>query len=514
MEFHNNLIIGGGPAGIQMAYFLKKRNESYCVLERDDKAGNFFATQPRHRKLLSINKKHTGYSERGSQLRFDWNSLLDDDGTLKASDYSDEYFPNPDIIVDYSNDYVEKHGLNISYNTTVKKVSKSGDVFTVETTDGKELQCERLFVGTGLFKENIPAIKGIEHCDTYNSASINPKDYTDKRVLILGKGNSGFETADNLIETTEKITICGSKHVKLAWGSHYVGDLRAVNNNFVDTYLLKSQNNILDGDLREVRKEGDELIASIYFESRKRSYEFPFDKIIFCTGFKFDDAIFDDSCKPDLTECGRLPMMTSSWESKTTKNLHFIGTIMQMRDRKKTMSGFIHGFRHNIEALDQIIDPQHTWREQADLKLDPMALTGHIMKRISHTPAMFLQPGFLCDLFWLDKEKNTIKFWHDVPRDYARDHGFIDNAFTVSLEYKECDENQNPLTMPRGVGVAEDFYLHPIIREFKEGKCVNTYFLPDDLDNDWFILPDHLELMKKISSSIFESVSVKQVEVT
>jgi ribulose 1,5-bisphosphate synthetase/thiazole synthase len=33
-------IIGAGPAGIQMAYFLKKSKSDYIIFERNNKAGN------------------------------------------------------------------------------------------------------------------------------------------------------------------------------------------------------------------------------------------------------------------------------------------------------------------------------------------------------------------------------------------------------------------------------------------------------------------------------------------
>jgi hypothetical protein len=43
----------------------------------------------------------------------------------------------------------------------------------------------------------------------------------------------------------------------MAWKTHYVGNLRAVNNNFLDTYQLKSQNVILDAHIDQIRAKGD-----------------------------------------------------------------------------------------------------------------------------------------------------------------------------------------------------------------------------------------------------------------
>ena len=52
------------------------------------------------------------------------------------------------------------------------------------------------------------------------------------------------------METTTHIHVAGPGPIRMAWRTHYVGHLRAVNNNFLDTYQLKSANAILDGHVR------------------------------------------------------------------------------------------------------------------------------------------------------------------------------------------------------------------------------------------------------------------------
>lgn len=495
---HENIIIGAGPAGIQLAYFFQQRDEDYIILERNQTAGSYFAEFPRHRQLLSINKPHTGYTETEAKLRYDWNSLLCDDPTLVATNYSQDYFPNADIIVDYCRDFSEHYNLRIVFNSNVVNIDKSGEHFRINTEDGNTYTCRNLIVGTGLYTENIPAIDGIEHCKTYATASVNPEDYRNKRVFILGKSNSAFEFADSIIGTSQKIYICSPNHVKFAWGTHYVGNLRAVNNNFIDTYLLKAQNNILEGNPQAVFKQNDELIVRVYFESRKRYFDFPCDEVILCTGFKFDSTMFSEQYQPERTPCGRLPKMDATWQSTNIDHLYFIGTLMQMRDYRKTMSAFIHGFRHNIEALDQILDQHCAWRKINQVTNDLDSLTDKVLQRLSRSASIFLQPGFMVDLFWLEPNNQNVTFWHDVPIDYAKVQGILNqHVFTVSLEYKPCDDSMNPVAMPRGVGVDEDFYLHPIIREYKDGKCINRLFLADDLDNDWLILPEHRESLRQ-----------------
>ena len=75
------LVIGAGPAGLQLGYFLDRAKRNYLILEANA-PGHFFTTFPRHRKLISNNKVHTGFDDLELNLRWDWNSLLADDQRL------------------------------------------------------------------------------------------------------------------------------------------------------------------------------------------------------------------------------------------------------------------------------------------------------------------------------------------------------------------------------------------------------------------------------------------------
>lgn len=494
-ETYRNLILGAGPAGLQLAELFQRRGEPYLVLERGGGAGSFFEKYPRHGKLLSINKVYTGCPDLDSRLRYDWNSLLTDDESLQFSEFSSAYFPTAQELVRYLRAFAEKRALAVRYHAEVTSVAREEAGYRVRLGGGEELCCERLFVGTGVSRERVPAIEGAELCETYGEASTDPRDYTDQRVLIVGKGNSAFEVADNLIATTRKLWVCGKNTVRLAWATHFVGDLRATNNDFLDTYQLKAQNNILDGELTKVVQRGDELVATLYFESRERSYDFPCDRVLLCAGFVFDDSIFAEECKPEMT-CGeKVPAVTSSWESTAAPNMFFIGTLMQARDFRKTMSAFIHGFRHNILALDRMLERRDggAWWRDSRVLGDAEAVAERAIERFSTSAGMLLQPGFLADVVGIDSD-GAIRYAEDVPVTYAHEHlspGFV-RMLTLTLEYKEHDGSLDPFAMPRGLGVKEDFYLHPVILIFEGGELVERGFLPDDLDNDWRLDPEHL----------------------
>ena len=54
------LIVGAGPAGLQLGYLMDRARLDYHIVERADGPGDFFRTFPRHRTLISVNKTVTG----------------------------------------------------------------------------------------------------------------------------------------------------------------------------------------------------------------------------------------------------------------------------------------------------------------------------------------------------------------------------------------------------------------------------------------------------------------------
>ncbi|MCA9704596.1 MAG: NAD(P)-binding domain-containing protein [Myxococcales bacterium] len=496
----HNLIIGAGPAGLQLAHLLGRQGQEYLVLERSDHAGSFFSHYPRHGRLLSINKRYTGCSDLESRRRYDWNSLLCDDEDLQFTRFTRDYFPSAEDLVAYLVAFAERFELHVEYRRVVTRVCARDQGFEVTTEDGEVFGCARLFVATGMARVNLPEFPGVELCESYDRFSVDPEDYVDQRVFIVGKGNSAFETANELVPTTKKIWVCGTRTIKLAWATHYVGDLRAVNNDFLDTYQLKAQNNVLDGEVRSVRR-GDEgeLVASVWFSSRQQQLEYRCDRVLLCTGFRTDFDIFDESCTPERRLGDRLPLMTCEWESVNVPNMFFVGTLMQSRDYHKTMSAFIHGFRHNVDALVKLLavrDGHEGWPGQRRLPATGPALVDTLLERLSTSAPLLLQPGFIGDVIVPSADGSTVDYRPDVPVDFVRERLLGEGAgslYLVTLEYGEHDGSMDPFAMPRGVGVVEDFYLHPVIRRYEGGALVDRFWLPDDLDNDWRELLEHRE---------------------
>src|SRR5215813_530288 len=397
------LIVGAGPAGLQLGYFLKQAGHDYLILEAGSAPGTFFRTFPRHRRLISINKPHTGWSDPELNLRVDWNSLLSDDPSLLFTKYSERYFPEAEVIVRYLSDFAAANHLRVQYDTRVVDITRNG-CFRATDQNGTRYEAHRLIIATGVSRTFIPPIPGIETAEVYDTVSVNPNDFVDQKVLIIGKGNSAFETADNLMETAAVIHVAGPSSIKFAWKSHFVGHLRAVNNNLLDTYQLKSQNALLDGNIERIeRRDGSYLVTLSFARANEVKKDIRYDRVIVCTGFRFDASVFHPDCRPALTIRDRFPEQTSEWESTNIPDLYFAGTLMQVRDYKKSTCGFIHGFRYGVRALHRILERKYYGNEwpHRDLKTDARELMEAVIARVNRSSALWQQFGFLCDMIGL-----------------------------------------------------------------------------------------------------------------
>ncbi|WP_406151026.1 NAD(P)-binding domain-containing protein [Streptomyces sp. NBC_01012] len=496
---HDYLIIGAGPAGLQLAAFLERDGADYVVLERGSGPGTFFTRFPRHRYLISNNKVHTGYDDPELRLRMDWNSLLSDDPELLFTRYSPRYFPPADDLVRYLADFASRTGVRVRYDTAVERVSRDDEGFTVTDHTGKEWRARHLVTATGMTLPNLPSVPGVELAERYDTIDTDPGSYTDQRVLIIGRGNSAFETAENLMETAAVIHVVGSGSLKMAWRTHYVGHLRAVYNNFLDSYQLKSQNALLDGRVLAIHRDEDGFRVPVAFERADEVIkDLRYDRVIVATGFRFDASVFDDTCTPDLIVDGRFPALTPVGESVNVPGLYFAGTLMQGRDFKKSTTGFIHGFRYAVRALHRELRQRHHGEPWPVTELGETTerAVDAVITRVNRSSALWQQFAVLGDLLLLDPD-GTLRYAEEVPVDHvpdavrAGDFGDVDAYGVITLEYGADHDSVDPFDVTAGRKTQRDVagldgrYLHPVVRWYRDGAFVAEHHITENLENEW-----------------------------
>jgi cation diffusion facilitator CzcD-associated flavoprotein CzcO len=291
----DHLIIGAGPAGLQLGYHLQRAGRRYAILEKADAVGSFFGRYPRSRGLISFNKVHSIYTDPEINLRLDWNSLLTDDYSHTFAEFSRDFYPHADDMVRYLESFHRTHDIQVRFNTTVERIQRHGDGYRVTDHTGRSQTTRCLVVATGMGRPHVPDIPGIELAEGYEDASFEADDYINQRVLILGKGNSGFELAERILPTAAIIHIASPQPIRMAWKTRHPGHLRAQYTSILDAYQLKTLHSALDCDIVCIRETEDgRFVATVrYTHADGEVDEIVYDRVIRATGFAFDGSVFD-----------------------------------------------------------------------------------------------------------------------------------------------------------------------------------------------------------------------------
>jgi len=110
-------------------------------------------------------------------------------------------WPSRDGVVEYLRRYAECTGVAVRTGVEVQRIDRDTTAWTLVTTDG-DVQAAHVVVATGHNnRPHLPAWAGTFTGEVVHSASYrNPAPYADRRVLVVGAGNSGAEIAVDVSE--------------------------------------------------------------------------------------------------------------------------------------------------------------------------------------------------------------------------------------------------------------------------------------------------------------------------
>ena len=141
------------------------------------------------------------------------------------------------------------------------------------------------------------------------------------------------------------------------------------------------------------------------------------DAVITCFGWRFDDSWFDFPIKK--THEGKYPKIKKTFEADGIANLYFIGALSHSLDFRKTSGGFIHGFRHNIKALFNILQRREGVKWPSQEFHDVSGVVEHMFERINGAAGPYhMFGGGLMDGITISIRKSRIMFRYvyEVPR--------------------------------------------------------------------------------------------------
>jgi len=165
------VIIGAGPAGISATLEAKKRGLSSVTLEQDSLGGTVF-TFPRAKIVMTSPMDLPLY---GKAKLFD---------TSKGE------------LLDLWNKVIQEQGITITEHTKVESILPMKDgTFKVSTNTGKEYNSHNVLLAIG--RRGSPRKLGVPGEDAANVAYrlLEPENIVDKRVIVVGGGDSAVESA-------------------------------------------------------------------------------------------------------------------------------------------------------------------------------------------------------------------------------------------------------------------------------------------------------------------------------
>lgn len=175
---HEVIVIGGGQAGLAVAYYLRRAGLSFVILDAGEGPGGAWAHTWDSLHLFSP----AAFSSLPG-----W--------PMPAGDT--DAFPTRDAVIDYLTRYEERYGFAIERPCVVEAVEALADGLQVRLASGRRLTARAVVSATGTWSAPfIPAYPGQDlfrgtqlHSAFYRS----PEPFRDQRVLVVGGGNSGAQ---------------------------------------------------------------------------------------------------------------------------------------------------------------------------------------------------------------------------------------------------------------------------------------------------------------------------------
>ena len=184
------VVVGGGQAGLVMAYYLKQAHDDFVVLEADARVGDAWRRRYDSLRLFSPPRY----------------------ASLPGWRIPTRGCPSRDEMADYLEQYATRFALPVRTGVRVERVTRDGDAFRVETSAGSYL-AGRVVVATGghqrprtpdFAAELDPAIRQL-HSLEYR----NPGQFAPGGVLVVGAANSGTDIALDAAAAGHRVRLAG-----------------------------------------------------------------------------------------------------------------------------------------------------------------------------------------------------------------------------------------------------------------------------------------------------------------
>jgi thioredoxin reductase len=184
------VVVGAGPAGLATAHALGQRGIDYVVLERGPAVAHAW------RNLYDSLELHTGrHMSALPGARFPAGTPL---------------FPSRSDLVDYLQAYCERFDLHVHTDVDVRGAERANGGWSVDTSSGP-WHAAVLVIATGILAQ--PVVPTFDGQDAFGGSITHAVEYrrpderADRRVLVVGCGNTAGDIATELAEAGAEVTV-------------------------------------------------------------------------------------------------------------------------------------------------------------------------------------------------------------------------------------------------------------------------------------------------------------------
>ena len=216
------IIIGAGPAGIAASLTAKKHGLNFLTLEQDSLGGTVF-NFPRSKIVMTAPVD------------------LPLHGKVKLFDTSKQELLNLWTSV------LEKNHIKIRERTKVENIQPNGNGFKVNTNQEEEFKTQTILLAIG--RRGSPRKLGVpgEQSEKVAYRLLEPERIEDKKVIVVGGGDSAVEAAMSLADQNEVI---------LSYRKDAFGRIKPKNRERLTYYLgMEKMQVIYDSNLTKIEKE-------------------------------------------------------------------------------------------------------------------------------------------------------------------------------------------------------------------------------------------------------------------
>ena len=394
------VVVGSGPGGLQTSHSLTSLGVSHAMLSQDAQPGGMFRRFPIFERLISWTKPDAPVPRTTREYQwYDHNSLAGESDGVRGvvPEFMDRTFDVParaEMEAALSA-FVERAGVQVRYGCRWTGTRREDDGLVLTTSDG-EYQCRFAVFAVGVTEPWIPSIQGAELASHYVETR-PPASYRDRRVVIIGKRNSGFEIGNGLLPWARTLALVSPRPVQIDVLPYSPLRLRYLQP-FEEYVRGGAGTFVVDAAIEGIERVDGGLRVVAEGTTRPGRLEFDADDVILATGFQAPLV--------DLRELGvttvlndRIPALSPFFESLSAPGVFFAGNVsVGSRGVRKhgssPSSTSVNGFRYNAAVLARhLADRLGVERPRPSIEGDD--LVPFLLRELSTGPELWIQKNFL-----------------------------------------------------------------------------------------------------------------------